>query len=92
MSPPWLYFGLAWGVCLACSTLGFKRIVYFVSLSYALSMGAQAIVFSAILSSTISAWPLVQSALLFTMALAPSLGKLTASSLRNSGVDAVMIV
>jgi len=48
------YSILAFGVCLACSSLGFKRAGYFVRLGYALSMAVQVIVFSAIYANTIS--------------------------------------
>jgi hypothetical protein len=41
MSIPWQQLLLALAVCLLCSALGFRRIVYFVSLGYAVSIAAQ---------------------------------------------------
>jgi steroid 5-alpha reductase family enzyme len=49
---------------LACSSVGFKRPVYFVSFGYALSIGAQAIVFGAINATPVSGRPMVQGAVL----------------------------
>jgi steroid 5-alpha reductase family enzyme len=61
MNPSLLYLGFSFAICLVCSALGFWNVVYFVSLSYALSIAAQSLFFAAIFSDTISGWPLVQS-------------------------------
>ena len=42
---PWQFLALGLVLCLIFSALGFKRLEYFVSLGYAASIAAQAIVF-----------------------------------------------
>jgi steroid 5-alpha reductase family enzyme len=69
VSTTWLDLAIALSLCLACSTLGFWRVVYFVSLSYALSIAAQALVFGAIFRASLGGWPLVQCVLLFAYGL-----------------------
>ena len=55
---PWQYLVLGLALCLVLSALGFKRVVYFVSLGYAASIAAQAIVFPLLCRDTLrgSAW------------------------------------
>lgn len=60
------YLTLAFGICLVCSTLGFIRVVYFVSLSYAASIAVQAVAAAALYSASIAGWPLIQVLLLLT--------------------------
>jgi len=79
----WLNTGIGLAICLACSTLGFKRVLYFVSLSYALSMGSQAIVFGALFSNTLAGWPLVQVSLVLAYGL--RLGSFLLLRARNPG-------
>lgn len=59
-----LHLVLALALCLAISALGFRRIDYFVSLGYGLSIAAQAIVFLALYRGTASGWVIVQVLLL----------------------------
>ncbi len=65
----WPYLALSLALCLALSALGFKRVVYFVSLSYAASIAAQAIVLPLLHRDTLRGWALVQSALLLLYGL-----------------------
>jgi steroid 5-alpha reductase family enzyme len=58
------YLALAFGICLVCSTLGYIRVVYFVSLSYAASIAAQAVAAAALYSASIAGWPVIQVLLL----------------------------
>lgn len=58
------HLALMFGVCLLCSTLGFYRLVYFVSLSYAASIAVQAAGAAVLYRATLSGWPLVQVSLL----------------------------
>jgi steroid 5-alpha reductase family enzyme len=55
---------LALAMCLLCSALGFRRVEYFVSLGYAVSMAAQAAMFGVLYAATIEGWVLLQSVLL----------------------------
>jgi steroid 5-alpha reductase family enzyme len=64
MNIPWQQLLLALAVCLLCSALGFRRIVYFVSLGYAVSIAAQAVIFGVLYRATIEGWVLLQSVLL----------------------------
>jgi steroid 5-alpha reductase family enzyme len=66
---PWLFLTLAFALCLLCSALGFKRVEYFVSLGYAASIAAQAIVFSLLYWDTIRDLALLQSVLLLAYGL-----------------------
>ena len=43
---PWLNLGAAWLLCLVVSALGFRRVDWFISIGYGLSIAAEAIVFS----------------------------------------------
>jgi hypothetical protein len=61
---PWQYLVLGLALCLMLSALGFKRLVYFVSLGYAASIAAQAIVFPLLYRDTLTGFALVQSGLL----------------------------
>jgi steroid 5-alpha reductase family enzyme len=67
--PPWPLLGLGLAICLVLSALGFKRLEYFVSLGYAASIAAQAVVMSLFFHETIRGWALVQSALLLAYGL-----------------------
>lgn len=64
MNIPWQQLLLALAVCQLCSALGFRRIVYFVSLGYAASIAAQAVMFGVLYQVTIEGWVLLQSILL----------------------------
>jgi steroid 5-alpha reductase family enzyme len=66
---PWQYLALSMVICLVLSALGFKRVVYFVSLGYATSIAAQAIVMPLIYWNTVHGWVLVQAALLLAYGL-----------------------
>ena len=66
---PWQYLVLGLALCLVLSALGFKRVVYFVSLGYAASIAAQAIVFPLLYRDTLRGFVLVQSGLLLTYGL-----------------------
>ena len=58
------YLLLAFAICLACSSLGFIRVVYFVGLGYAASIATQAVAAGVSYSATLTGWPLVQLVLL----------------------------
>lgn len=60
-------------LCLVGSALGFKRVQYFVSLGYGLSMALQAIFLSLLYRDTLHGWALVQAALLLAYGLRLSL-------------------
>lgn len=62
---PWLHLGLAFALCLAISALGFRRIDWFVSLGYAFSIAAQAVVFGILYLATLDLWTILQLLLLF---------------------------
>ena len=66
---PWSYLSTCLGLCLLLSALGFKRVVYFVSLGYAASIAAQAIAMPLLYRQTLRDWVLVQSALLLLYGL-----------------------
>ena len=66
---PWQYLALSLALCLVLSSLGFRRVVYFVSLGYAASIAAQAIVLPLLYRSSLRDWVLVQSALLLAHGL-----------------------
>ena len=66
---PWQYLVVSLALCVVLSALGFKRVVYFVSLGYAASIAAQAIVFSLLYRDTLSGFALLQSALLLAYGL-----------------------
>jgi len=61
---PWRQLSLALAICLSFSALGFRRVEYFVSLGYASSIAAQALVFGAFYVATLEGWVIVQVALL----------------------------
>ena len=61
---PLHYLALCLVLCLILSALGFKRVEYFVSLGYAGSIAAQAIIMPLLYRDTLRGWALVQSALL----------------------------
>ncbi|MEQ1770846.1 MAG: DUF1295 domain-containing protein [Devosia sp.] len=68
MSPvdlPWPHLGLAFALTVAISALGFRRIDWFVSLGYAFSIAAQAIVFGLLYRATLDLWTVLQLVLLF---------------------------
>jgi steroid 5-alpha reductase family enzyme len=66
---PWHYLALSLVLCLVVSTPGFKRVTYFVSLGYAASIAAQAIVMPLLYWNTLRDWALVQSVLLLAYGL-----------------------
>jgi len=66
---PWQLPILGLALCLIFSALGFKRVEYFVSLGYAGSVAAQAIVFPILYRDTINDFALLQSALLLAYGL-----------------------
>jgi len=66
---PWQYLALSLSICLVLSALGFKHVVYFVSLGYATSIAAQAIVMPFIYWNTLHGWVLVQATLLLAYGL-----------------------
>lgn len=61
---PWHQLCLALVICLSFSALGFRRVEYFVSLGYAASIAAQALVFGAVYAATLAGWVFLQAALL----------------------------
>ena len=65
----WHYLAVSLALCLALSALGFLRIVYFVSLGYASSIGAQALFMPLLYRSTVHDWVLAQSVLLMAYGL-----------------------
>jgi len=66
---PWQFLAASLALCLVLSSLGFKRVVYFVSLGYAASIAAQAIVMPLLYRATLSDWVVVQSVLLLAYGL-----------------------
>ncbi len=66
---PWTLLVLGLAICLVLSALGFKRVEYFVSLGYAASIAAQAVVMPLVFHKTIRGWALVQSLLLLAYGL-----------------------
>ena len=66
---PWQFLVLGLALCLIFSALGFKRVEYFVSLGYAASVAAQAIVFPILYRDTIRGLALLQSGLLLAYGL-----------------------
>jgi steroid 5-alpha reductase family enzyme len=66
---PWQYLVLGLALCLMLSALGFKRVVYFVSLGYAASIVAQAIVFPLLYRDSLTGFVLIQSGLLLAYGL-----------------------
>ena len=66
---PWQYLAMGLALCLVLSALGFKLVEYFVSLGYATSIAAQAIVMPLLYRDTLRDWALVQSALLLAYGL-----------------------
>jgi steroid 5-alpha reductase family enzyme len=66
---PWQQLCLAFALCLSCSSLGFRRVEYFVSLGYACSIAAQAVIFGFLYYETIGGWVLLQSVLLLAYGL-----------------------
>lgn len=62
---PWTHLGLAFLLSLAISALGFRRIDYFVSLGYAFSIAAQAVVFGILYRATLDPWTVLQTLMLF---------------------------
>jgi steroid 5-alpha reductase family enzyme len=64
-----IHYIVTLGVCLICSSIGFRRTVYFVSLGYALSIAVLAFLLGTLYFSTISGWPLLQAAILLLYAI-----------------------
>ena len=61
---PWRQLCLALVICLSFSAPGFRRVVYFISLGYASSIAAQALVFGAFYAATLQGWVFIQIAML----------------------------
>jgi steroid 5-alpha reductase family enzyme len=61
---PWFQLYLSLAICLSFSALGFRRVEDFVSLGYASSIAAQALVFGVFYAATLRGWVLLQVALL----------------------------
>jgi steroid 5-alpha reductase family enzyme len=66
---PWQYLVFGVALCLIASSLGFKKVEYFVSLGYAASIAAQAIAFPFLYRDSINGFALLQSALLLAYGL-----------------------
>jgi len=66
---PWQYLVLSLALSLVLSALGFKKVVYFVSLGYAASIAAQAIIMPLLYRNTLREWALAQSVLLLAYGL-----------------------
>jgi steroid 5-alpha reductase family enzyme len=64
MAFPWVEVALAFAVCLSVSAAGFRRVYYFVSLCYAGSIAAQAMVLALLYRDSIAGWALLQIVLL----------------------------
>lgn len=62
---PFFHLALAFAMTLAISALGFRRVDYFVSLGYAFSIAAQAIVLGALYRATLDVWTILQLVMLF---------------------------
>jgi steroid 5-alpha reductase family enzyme len=62
---PLLHLLVAFALSLAISALGFRRVDYFVSLGYAFSIAAQAIVFAALYRATLDLWTILQCVMFF---------------------------
>ena len=62
-SIPWAYLGLAFAMSLAISAMGFRRVDYFVSLGYAFSIVAQALVFPFLYPAGLDVWTVLVDAL-----------------------------
>lgn len=69
MTIPWLYFVLALGISLLVSAFGFVRVYYFVSVCYAGSVAAQAVVMALVFQDSIGGWALLQVLLLLVYGL-----------------------
>lgn len=61
---PWGGLGLGLLLSLCISALGFRRVDWFISIGYAFSIAAQAVVFPALYHQNVDVWTLAQSALL----------------------------
>jgi len=61
---PWADLGIGCLVSLGIAALGFRRIDYFVSLGYAFSIAAEAVLFATLYRDALSAWGIVQVLLL----------------------------
>lgn len=62
---PFFHLALGFVLSLAISALGFRRVDYFVSLGYAFSIAAQAIVFAVLYRATLDVWTILQLVMLF---------------------------
>lgn len=62
---PLVHLALAFAFTLTISALGFRRVDYFVSLGYAFSIAAQAVVFGALYWATLDLWTSLQLLMLF---------------------------
>jgi steroid 5-alpha reductase family enzyme len=69
MTLPWQYLGLALAISLLISTLGFRRVFYFVSICYAFSIAAQSVAMALLHWETLSGWVLLQAILLLIYGL-----------------------
>jgi CDP-diglyceride synthetase len=66
---PWQFLALGLALCLMLSALGFKRVEYFVSLGYAASIAAQAVMFPLLYRHTMGGAARFQSGLLLAYGL-----------------------
>ena len=66
---PWSILGMGLGVCLVLTTVGFRRVEYFVSLGYAASVAGLALLLPLIYGHAVTGWALVQSVLLLAYGL-----------------------
>lgn len=62
---PWPHLGLAVLLCLVLSALGFRRVDWFISIGYGLSIAAQAVLFLLLYLASLDLWTALQVALLF---------------------------
>lgn len=60
---PWAALGVALLLCLVISALGFRRVDWFISIGYGLSIAAQAVVFSLVYRGALDPWTLLQQLL-----------------------------
>lgn len=60
---PWAALGAAFLLCLGISALGFRRVDWFISIGYGLSIAAQAVVFSLTYRGALDLWTLLQQLL-----------------------------
>ncbi len=93
---PWGALGLAFALCLAVSALGFRRVDWFISIGYGLSVAAEAVLFGLLYRAQLNLLAVAQLALLFAYGLrlatylisrerSPAFGTELAASRERSG-------